>query len=89
MFSIAPTVISRGKSSLILPTSLSSTLPSKIIFPTSAMIAIVVPSLKLLDSITWFPVLTGTSNTIPETVALISVFAAAPIPLVVPVFTIS
>ena len=53
------------------------------------MIAIVVPSLKLLDSITWFPVLTGTSNTIPETVALISVFAAAPIPLVVPVFTIS
>ena len=49
---MAPTVISNGRPSLILPTSLSSTLPSKIIFLTSAKDAIEVPSLKLLASIT-------------------------------------
>ena len=43
--------ISRGRFSFIFPTSLSSTFPSKIICSTSAIIAMVVPSLKLLDSI--------------------------------------
>ena len=51
-FSMAPTVISSGKPSSILPTSDSSTFPSKIILLTSASAAIVVPSLKVLLSIT-------------------------------------
>ena len=88
-FSIAPTVISKGKFSVIFPTSLSSTFPSKIIFSTSAIVAMVVPSLKLFDSMTWLPTFTGMSKIIPDTVALISVLAAAPNPFAVPVFTIS
>ena len=42
----------------------------------SATDAMVVPSLKLLASMTLFPFLTGTSSTMPDTVALTIVFDA-------------
>ena len=58
-----------------LPTSASSTWPSKIIFVKSAIIATDVPSLKLLAAITWSPNFTGISKIVPDTVALIFVLA--------------
>ena len=48
-----------------LPTSVSSTLPRKSMFDMSATVAMVVPSLKVLDWITEFPTLTGTSRIMP------------------------
>ena len=39
------------------------------------MVAIVVPALKLLLSMTWSPLLTGISRIVPGTVALIFVLA--------------
>ena len=50
------------------PTSASSTRPSKIISPMSATVAMVVPSLNMLDSMMNVPFLTGMSRTIPSTV---------------------
>ncbi len=50
--SIAPKLTSKGIPTINFPTSASSTLPSKIILLRSAMVAIVVPALKLLLAIT-------------------------------------
>ena len=58
------------------PTSDSSTFPSKIMSPMSATVAIVVPSLKVLASMTELPSLTGTSSTVPAIVERTSVFDA-------------
>src|SRR5690554_1593880 len=69
---------------LNLPTSVSSTLPLKIISPISATMATVVPSLKLLLLITELPSSMGTSNTIPEMVERITVLVLLPICLVTP-----
>ena len=46
----------------------------------SATEAMVVPSLKLLASMTLFPFLMGTSSTIPDTVAFTRVLDALPPP---------
>ena len=51
-FSIAPTLIWSFMPSLIFATSDSSTCPSKIMSPMSAIVATVVPGLKLLAWIT-------------------------------------
>ncbi len=75
-FSIAPTVIFTGISMRTLPTSLSSTLPWKIRSFMSAMAAMVVPSLKLLRSITLLPSFTGTSSTMPVIVLRTTVLPA-------------
>ena len=71
---MAPTVSSSSMPSRSLPTSDSSTLPSKIISSMSAIVAMVVPSLKVLVSITESPSSTGTSSTMPEAVERTSVF---------------
>ena len=55
----------------------------------SAMLAMVLPSLKLFVSITLNPFSTGTSNTIPDTVLIISVFEVLPDFLDTPSFTIA
>ena len=62
----------------ILPTSDSSTLPLKISSLMSATVAIVVPSLKVLVSMTELPSSTGTSSTVPSMVARTSVFEVCP-----------
>jgi hypothetical protein len=72
---------------LILPTSLSSTWPWKIMSPMLATVAIVVPGLKLFDSMTLWPFLTGTSMTMPSTVAVTTTLDAGP-PRVAPSLTI-
>ena len=63
--SMAPMVSTMGMPSRTLPTSLSSNLPSKMRSFMSATLAMVVPSLKLLASITLLPSFTGTSSTMP------------------------
>ena len=73
----------------ILPTSDSSTLPSKIMSSMSAIEAIVVPSLKLFASMTELPTSTGTSSTMPAMVARTSVVDAEATRALVPLRTMS
>ncbi|KAF5068063.1 hypothetical protein DSECCO2_246760 [anaerobic digester metagenome] len=82
--SMAPTVRISSMPSCSLPTSDSSTLPLKIISPISATVAMVVPSLKVLLSITELPTSTGTVSTIPAMVERIMVLLADPAFLVMP-----
>ena len=70
--------------SCTFPTSLSSNFPSKIISPILATDAIVVPSLKVLLSMTCPPSLTGTSNTMPVIVAFTNVLLVEPAVLEAP-----
>jgi len=66
------------------PTSDSSTFPLKIMSSMSATVAIVVPALKVLVSMTEWPTSTGTSSTMPEMVERTSVFEALPELLAIP-----
>ena len=70
---MAPMVRVIGIPSRILPTSVSSNLPLKIMSCMLAMVAMVVPSLKVLELITELPTLTGMSRIMPEMVALMVV----------------
>ena len=74
---MAPKDILRSIPIFNLPTSPSSTLPSKIILFKSATVAIVVPGLNVFASIAWSPSFTGTCKTVPETVDLTFVFVNA------------
>ena len=76
-FCRAPMVSLTGIVSWSLPTSVSSTLPRKSMFDMSATVAMVVPSLKVLDWITEFPTLTGTSRIMPSIVERIWVLLSS------------
>ena len=85
--SSAPILICSFMPSLTLPTSDSSTWPWKIMSLMSATTAMVVPGLKLLDSITENPTLTGTSMTMPSTVEVTTMLEFLPEVRVAPSLT--
>jgi hypothetical protein len=73
---------------LSLPTSDSSTTPLKIMSSMLATEAMVVPSLKVLVSITELPTSTGTSSTVPPIVERTRVLVEPPVEREMP-FSIS
>jgi len=77
-FSMAPMVSRRSMPGFILPTSVSSTFPWKIMSPISAMVAMVVPALKVFVSMTEFPTFIGISRIIPSMVDRIRVLVVLP-----------
>ena len=85
----APIVSLTGMPSRRRPTSVSSTLPRKIMSFRSAIDAIVVPSLNVLDWITELPTLTGTSRIMPVIVERICVLLSSALRLAMPFWTIS
>ena len=85
----APMVSLTGICSLSRPTSVSSTFPRKIMSFKSATVAMVVPSLKVLDWMTEFPTFTGTSRIIPVMVERICVLLISAFRLAIPFWTIS
>ena len=84
---MAPMVIIIGIPSLMRPTSVSSILPTKIMSRISATVAMVVPSLKVLELMTLFPTFTGTSKIIPSIVDFIDVLVYSEAFFEIPSFT--
>ena len=70
------------------PTSVSSAFPSKIRFFISAIVAIVVPSLRVFACITELPTLTGILNILPVMVARTRVLLCLLYLLLTPLFVI-
>ena len=75
LFWRAPIITFIFMPSFIFPAWASSIFPSKMSEFRSAMEQMVVPALKELASITWFPIFTGTSRTVPLALERICVVA--------------